>query len=151
MSLQLFRDAFLFQIRHPTTIAAFASVGLHALVGAALPTLPYFASEPAVRRVAGRPQNVQVIELSQAELSRLPDLSPPPLSSLPDFPNEFPDSTVTLPPSTPSDSLDNLPPSLPPRPDAPATRPNPNDAYPYPTNQPSPNLPPRPDEQSRTV
>ncbi|MDB9315415.1 TonB family protein, partial [Spirulina sp. CS-785/01] len=150
MSWQLFREAFFTQIRHPTTIAAFASVSLHAVVGVALPTLPYFAPEVEVGMGEGRPQNVQVIELSQAELGRLPDLSPPPIADLPDFPTNLPDATVTIPPSSSPETTTDLPPNLPSRPDTRISRSNPNEAYPYPTVEPSPNLPPRPD-RSRTV
>ncbi|WP_204102219.1 MULTISPECIES: TonB family protein [Spirulina sp. CCY15215] len=95
MSLNSFGQALFLQLRHPTTIAAFASVGLHASIGVALPSLPFF-SEGGGGDFA-LPRNVQLVELTPAEFARLPQLytSPEPEYSF-ELPSD-PDARLTLP------------------------------------------------------
>ncbi|MEC4990193.1 MAG: TonB family protein [Oscillatoria sp. PMC 1068.18] len=60
------------KLTQPATLAAFASVGIHGLLGVSLPNLPLFSAttdQAALR-------DVKLVELSEAEQSRLPDLSP---------------------------------------------------------------------------
>ncbi len=101
------------QILTPTNIAIFSSVGLHAVIlGFMLPNLAEWSKSSQ----KGDQQNVGVIELNEAEQSRLPNTSP--------FSKENPffPSTSALPNSSPNDpllanpglSLPPLPPSLPP-------------------------------------
>ena len=98
----------------PTGIAVMSSVGIHALLAVTLPYLPIASQE--------KPQpirNVRLVQLTPAEQSRLPQLSPPSLSPLP---NQL-QSLYPLPayPSTPLPSLSssrdsflyNLPPISP--------------------------------------
>lgn len=77
-------------LQQPAAISAIASFGIHALVFALLPILPYAAlveeKEPEIR------QSVDVVELSPEEQARLP---------------EFPASQIDLPPL-----LDSLPPAV---------------------------------------
>ncbi|MFP4101586.1 TonB family protein [Coleofasciculus sp.] len=107
------------KLNQPTGIAVMASVGIHVILGVTLPFyVPVFSNEaPTTRRT------VQMLELSEADLSRLPDLSVPtvppyiyqqtplespfpPLPSLPSPPPQesFPlDGTISVAP--PSQSL----------------------------------------------
>lgn len=84
-------------LQQPTAISAIASLGIHALVFALLPILPYAAlveeKEPDIR------QSVEVVELSPEEQARLP---------------EFPTSQIDLPPLL--DSLPSAVTDLPPLP-----------------------------------
>jgi len=61
------------KLNQPTGIAVMASVGIHVILGLTLPSYaPVFSNEaPQTRRT------VQLLELSEADLSRLPDLSVP--------------------------------------------------------------------------
>ncbi|WP_072620560.1 energy transducer TonB [Spirulina major] len=60
-------------IRQPTAIAAYASVGMHAMLGVALPSLPFFADGPLLSGDVGSPRNqVGMVELSAQDFSRLP-------------------------------------------------------------------------------
>jgi len=61
------------KLNQPTGIAVMASVGIHVILGLTLPSyVPVFSNEaPPTRRT------VQMLELSEADLSRLPDLSVP--------------------------------------------------------------------------
>lgn len=60
-------------IRQPTAIAAYASVGMHAMLGVALPSLPFFADGPLLSGEGGAPRNqVGMVELSAQDFSRLP-------------------------------------------------------------------------------
>ncbi len=98
----------------PTGIAVMSSVGIHALLAVTLPYLP-IASQDKPQPI----RNVKLVQLTQAEQSRLPQLSPPSLSPLP---NQL-QSLYPLPayPSTPLPSLSssrdsylyNLPPISP--------------------------------------
>jgi outer membrane biosynthesis protein TonB len=98
----------------PTGIAVMSSVGIHALLAVTLPYLP-IASQDKPQPI----RNVKLVQLTPAEQSRLPQLSPPSLSPLP---NQL-QSLYPLPayPSTPLPSLSssrdsylyNLPPISP--------------------------------------
>lgn len=106
-------------LQQPTAISAIASLGVHVLLFAVLPILPYAAfteSEPEIR------QSVEVVELTPEEQSRLPEFStdqpidlPPlfqdsfPPGSLPPLP--IPDPSTTPPPADDlfSDPLFNTP------------------------------------------
>ncbi|MCA1991137.1 MAG: TonB family protein [Coleofasciculus sp. S288] len=86
------------KLTQPTGIAVMASAGIHALVGVALPYLPNSSQENP-----NSPQPVQLVELTPTELSRVPDLAPPP--PLP--PSAFSPTPLTsafppLPPLNPS-------------------------------------------------
>ena len=72
------------KLLQPTSIAIFASTGIHALMlGVALPSLPMFSSEQQMTA-----RTVRILELTPAEQNRLPDFSvPPPPSNVPPFPN----------------------------------------------------------------
>jgi hypothetical protein len=59
----------------PTGIAVMASVGIHAALGVSLPYLPISSQEKPSSRT------VQLVQLSPTEQSRLPQLTPPPLSN----------------------------------------------------------------------
>ncbi|MBE9127377.1 MULTISPECIES: energy transducer TonB [unclassified Coleofasciculus] len=85
------------KLNQPTSIAVMASVGIHAILGVSLPyVMPVFSrEEPPLR------QTVQVLELTPADLSRLPDLSVP---SLPPYYQTPLSSQSLLPPQTPPDS-----------------------------------------------
>ncbi|MFP4009615.1 MAG: TonB family protein, partial [Spirulinaceae cyanobacterium] len=74
-------------ISQPTAIAILGSVGVHAALGALLPTLPIFPQEAPIRR------NVRVVELSPGQAQRLPNLDPPPPMPFAGLPN----STQFLP------------------------------------------------------
>ena len=82
-----------------------ASVGIHVILGLTLPSyVPVFSNEaPPTRRT------VQMLELSEADLSRLPDLSvptvPPYIYQQTPLQSPFP----PLPPLPSQDSLDSLP------------------------------------------
>ena len=77
----------------PTGIAVMASVGVHVLLGAALPYMSLSSQEkPKPRRT------VQLVQLSPTEQGRLPQLSPSPL---PPLPNQFPSLSNQLPPLSP--------------------------------------------------
>ncbi len=108
-----------FSVFSPTTLFIAASVGIHALVlGLVLPNV----KTPAPSTSNENRQNVSLIELNEAEQSRLPDLSPqtfdPSDFDLPQL--NLPDSTtsrIELDPSAIQSALPNLPPpppSLPP-------------------------------------
>ncbi len=72
------------KLLQPTSIAIFASIGIHALMlGVALPSLLMFSSEQQMTA-----RTVRILELTPAEQNRLPDFSvPPPPSNVPPFPN----------------------------------------------------------------
>jgi len=101
------------QILTPTNIAIFSSVGLHAVIlGFMLPNL----SEWSKSNQKGDHQNVGVIELNEAEQSRLPNTSPfsgenPFFPSTSALPNPLPNDPLL---ANPGLSLPPLPPSLPP-------------------------------------
>lgn len=90
------------KLNQPTSIAVMASVGIHALLGVSLPyVMPVFSrEEPPLR------QTVQLLELTPADLSRLPDLSVPsippslyyqtPLSSQSLLPSQTPQVPLNL-------------------------------------------------------
>jgi TonB family protein len=60
-------------IRQPTAIAAYASVGMHAMLGVALPSLPFFADVPLLSgEISPQGNQVGVVELSPQDFSRLP-------------------------------------------------------------------------------
>ncbi len=90
-----FRTTLFTTLRHPTTLAALASVGLHVGLGFILPAFP---SAPA-EEFAPFLGNVEVMELSPAELRRLPPLEAPPLDELPPL-DGFDDDLLDLPPET---------------------------------------------------
>lgn len=78
-------------LQQPTAVSAIASFGVHLLLFAVLPILPYAAfteDEPEIRR------SVEVVELTPEEQSRLPEFSNEQL----DLPPLFQDSPGTLPP-----------------------------------------------------
>ena len=126
------------QILTPTNIAIFSSVGLHAVILGFM--LPNF-SEWSKSSQKGNQQNVGVIELNEAEQSRLPNTSPfstenpffPSTSTLPNpLPNDpllanpgltLPPLPESLPPSTNYNSFANQVP-LPPIPELPSYPPN---------------------------
>lgn len=89
------------KLNQPTGIAVMASVGIHVILGLTLPSyVPVFSNEaPPTRRT------VQMLELSEADLSRLPDLSvptvPPYIYQQTPLQSPFP----PLPPLPPQDSL----------------------------------------------
>ncbi|EDX77718.1 TonB family C-terminal domain protein [Coleofasciculus chthonoplastes PCC 7420] len=93
------------KLNQPTGIAVIASVGIHVILGLTLPSyVPVFSNEaPPTRRT------VQMLELSEADLSRLPDLSvptiPPYIYQQTPLQSPFP----PLPPLPSQDSLDSLP------------------------------------------
>lgn len=105
-----------FILRQPTLVATVGSLGIHALVAIALPSLSA-SSKTAQQDEKGQ---VQVVELTPAEMSRLPQLAtqplPPaaiqnqPLSDLPSPPLPPPPppdsslSTVPVPPTKTSES-----------------------------------------------
>ena len=105
-----------FILRQPTLVATVGSLGIHALVAIALPSLSASSTTPQ-QDERGK---VQVVELTPAEMSRLPQLAtqplPPsaiqnqPLSELPSPPLPPPPppdsslSTVPLPPTRNSES-----------------------------------------------
>ncbi|MEQ8961205.1 MAG: hypothetical protein RLP02_25320, partial [Coleofasciculus sp. C2-GNP5-27] len=61
------------KLNQPTGIAVMASVGIHVILGLTLPSyVPVFSNEAPLTR-----RTVQMLELSEADLSRLPDLSVP--------------------------------------------------------------------------
>ena len=82
-----------------------ASVGIHVILGLTLPSyVPVFSNEAPLTR-----RTVQMLELSEADLSRLPDLSvptvPPYIYQQTPLQSPFP----PLPPLPSQDSLDSLP------------------------------------------
>lgn len=99
-----------FILRQPTLLATVGSLGIHALVAIALPSLSA-SSKTAQQDEKGQ---VQVVELTPAEMSRLPQLAtqplPPaaiqnqPLSELPPPPPDYSLSTVPVPPTRNSQS-----------------------------------------------
>jgi hypothetical protein len=109
-----FIKSFSQKLFEPTGIAVMSSVGIHALLAVTLPYLP-IASQDKPQPI----RNVKLVQLTPAEQSRLPQLSPPSLSP---FPNQL-QSLYPLPayPSTPLPSLSssrdsylyNLPPISP--------------------------------------
>ncbi len=90
-------------LSQPTGIAVMASVGIHGLLGLTLPYLPLASQEKP-----GSPRTVQLVELTPAELSRLPQAAPP-LTSLP-VPNSSQSyqSLPTLPSSLSSPGSSSL-------------------------------------------
>ncbi|MEQ9621317.1 TonB family protein [Coleofasciculus chthonoplastes] len=94
------------KLNQPTGIAVMASVGIHVILGLTLPFyVPVFSNEaPPTRRT------VQMLELSEADLSRLPDLSLPtippyiyqqtplqsPFPPLPSLPSPLPQESLPL-------------------------------------------------------
>jgi hypothetical protein len=100
------------QILTPTNIGIFSSVGLHAVVlGFMLPNLAEWSKSSQ----KGDQQNVGVIELNEAEQSRLPNTSPfsgenPFFPSTSALPNPLPNDPLL---ANPGLSLPPLPPSLP--------------------------------------
>jgi TonB family protein len=104
------------KIFNANSFSVFASVGIHALVlGIALPGLSIFGS----KEKSASDQNVGLIELSAAEQSRLPSLSPespldtPAYSDLSSLDSSLLNTPSSLPPSFPSADALPLPPSLP--------------------------------------
>ena len=101
------------QILTPTNIGIFSSVGLHAVVlGFMLPNLAEWSKSSQKENQ----QNVGVIELNEAEQSRLPNTSPfsgenPFFPSTSALPNPLPNDPLL---ANPGLSLPPLPPSLPP-------------------------------------
>ncbi|MEM9542181.1 MAG: TonB family protein [Cyanobacteria bacterium P01_E01_bin.42] len=137
MSPNSYWQTFALFLRHPTTIATVASVGMHATIGVALPTLPFFTTGGGGGGTI-RPRNVQLIELTPAEVSRLPQLYTPPQREYAfDLPNA-PESEYGLPlfeaeaiprqqDRRPPENLGRSRSNLPPRPDgvgAPLARPS---------------------------
>jgi hypothetical protein len=124
------------QILTPTNIAIFSSVGLHAVIlGFMLPNL----SEWSKSSQKGNQQNVGVIELNEAEQSRLPNTSPFSREN-PFFPN-----TSALPNPLPNDPLLANPGlSLPPLPEPPSSSINYNSFANQTPLPPIPELPPYP-------
>jgi len=93
-------------LTHPTAIALFGSVGIHAALGVALPALPIFSQNSAIRR------DVRVVELNAAEQGRLPDLEPPPplpAAALPDSTQFFTLPELDSNPSPSSETIPQLP------------------------------------------
>lgn len=90
------------KLNQPTGIAVIASVGIHVVLGLTLPSyVPVFSSEaPPTRRT------VQLLELSEADLSRLPDLSVP---TLPPYIYQQTPLTSPFPPLPPLSPQDSLP------------------------------------------
>lgn len=149
-------------LQQPTALSAIASLGVHALLFAVLPILPYSAlveeQEPDIR------QSVEVVELSPEEQARLPEfptsqIDLPPLlqDSLPSAVTDLPPLPVpgqsTSPPSAddlfsdpfftsslPNFSIPTLPPAVPYVP-VPPVQPRPPQPIPTqpPTSQPEPN------------
>ena len=123
-----------FILRQPTLVATVGSLGIHALVALALPSLSA-SSKTAQQDEKGQ---VQVVELTPAEMSRLPQLAmqplPPtaiqnqPLSELPSPPLPPPPdsslSTVPLPPTRNSESSPRISLRLPAEDSARETKPN---------------------------
>ncbi len=101
-----FIKSFSQKLFQPTGIAVMSSVGIHALLAVSLPYLP-IASQDKPEPI----RNVKLVQLTPAEQSRLPQLSPPSLSPLP---NQL-QSLYPLPayPSTPLPSLSSLRDSFP--------------------------------------
>ncbi|MEM8643127.1 MAG: TonB family protein [Cyanobacteria bacterium P01_G01_bin.54] len=65
--------AILTSLKHPTSIAAFASVGMHAVLGVALPSLPLFANGPVVGDMPTTQNQIGMVELdTQDAINRLP-------------------------------------------------------------------------------
>ncbi len=131
MSPQSFFQNISTTLRKPVYLAAFASVGVHAVIGATLSSLPVASSLQGVVAWEDEPQDVGLVELTPAEISRLPNLAPPPLPPLPEL-KPLPNISKLLPtrpqvstsaflPPPPSPSLlrlfqPGLRPVLPPRP-----------------------------------
>ena len=100
----------------PTGIAVMASVGIHALLGLSLPywSMPSEKKSQPVR-------NVQLLQLTPTEQSRLPQLAPSPLPSIPNqlpalssLPSSGASAIPSLPALPPQDSsLFNVPPITP--------------------------------------
>lgn len=90
------------KLNQPTGIAVIASVGIHVVLGLTLPFyVPVFSSEaPPTRRT------VQLLELTEADLSRLPDLSMP---TLPPYIYQQTPLTSPFPPLPPLPLQDSLP------------------------------------------
>ncbi|MEQ8757300.1 MAG: TonB family protein [Coleofasciculus sp. G1-WW12-02] len=90
------------KLNQPTGIAVIASVGIHVVLGLTLPFyVPVFSSEaPPTRRT------VQLLELTEADLSRLPDLSVP---TLPPYIYQQTPLTSPFPPLPPLPPQDSLP------------------------------------------
>jgi len=94
------------KLTQPTSIAVMASVGIHALLGV---TLPYWSVSSEEKPQL--PRTVQLVELTPAEQSRLPQLSPPPLMLQPS--SQLPPLSSLYPPLPKGSSLYNLPPISP--------------------------------------
>jgi hypothetical protein len=124
------------QILTPTNIAIFSSVGLHAVIlGFMLPNLAEWSKSSQ----KGDQQNIGVIELNEAEQSRLPNTSP--------FSKENPffPSTSALPNPFPNDPLLANPGlNLPPLPAPPSSSANYNSFANQTPLPPIPELPPYP-------
>ncbi len=131
MSPQSFFQNISTTLRKPVYLAAFASVSVHAVIGATLLSLPVASSLQGVVTWEDEPQDVGLLELTPAEISRLPNLAPPPLPPLPELkplpniskllPTRPQVTTSALLPPPPSPSLlrlfqPGLRPVLPPRP-----------------------------------
>ncbi|MEQ8384664.1 MAG: TonB family protein [Coleofasciculus sp. A1-SPW-01] len=89
------------KLNQPTGIAVIASVGIHVILGLTLPSyVPVFSNEaPPTRRT------VQMLELSEADLSRLPDLSVP---TVPPYIYQQTPLTSPFPPLPPLSRQDSL-------------------------------------------
>ena len=103
-------------LRHPTTLAALASVGMHAGLGLLLPSFPLAAADPPSPWLG----NVEVMELSPLELQHLPPLETPALA-LEAFPpleslDPLEEDWLSLPPTPeetlPEEAWAGLPPGL---------------------------------------
>ncbi|MGK7872754.1 MAG: TonB family protein [Xenococcaceae cyanobacterium] len=70
------------KLLQPTSIAIFASIGIHTLLGVSLPNLPLFSQGEK----STRGHTVRLIELNPVEQTRLPDFSQS-LPNIPQFPN----------------------------------------------------------------
>ncbi|HEY9641833.1 MAG TPA: energy transducer TonB [Coleofasciculaceae cyanobacterium] len=98
-------------LQNPSTVAAIASLGAHALLFGLLPLLPnsvLSAKEPDIKRSVG------VVELTPAEQSRLPEISTAPLELPPIAQQPLPASRSL--PSSGNYSLNPLPSIVPPAP-----------------------------------
>lgn len=143
------------RFREPMVLAALASIGLHGLLWVVLPLLP----EPPQAQEADVQRPVELIELTPAEQSRLPDFSLPDLDLPPlTAPGSASGSATALPPLTgstsPDFSLTPLPnqppvglpplfvPPLPPPPPFFSSRPPAFDISPRTTPPPSPRVSP---------
>jgi len=108
-------------LRQPTAIAAYASVGMHAMLGVALPSIPWFANASLLGDGSATPRNqVNLIELSAADLNRLPlavtmpqasNFGELPMNAIPGQPPNIANLPDPMPLNTPNrPNRPNLPP-----------------------------------------